>query len=50
MLSLQMANRSSKCSQGMIDNVLIQVENFIFFADFIILDRETDWDMSVILD
>ncbi|XP_062099872.1 uncharacterized protein LOC133805726 [Humulus lupulus] len=48
-LTLQLADRSMVHPEGKIEDVLIQVDKFIFPADFIILDYEEDRDVSIIL-
>ncbi|XP_010248013.1 PREDICTED: uncharacterized protein LOC104590935 [Nelumbo nucifera] len=47
--SLQLADRSIKYPRGVVENVLIKVDKFIFLVDFIILDMEEDYDMPLIL-
>lgn len=44
-----MANRKMKKPWGISFDVIVRVENFIFPADFIILDCEVDNDMPIIL-
>ena len=41
-LSLQMANRSLTFSKGIIEDVLVKVEKFIFLKDFVVLDIQVD--------
>ncbi|KAL6553844.1 hypothetical protein OROMI_019517 [Orobanche minor] len=48
-VSLQLADRSIKYPRGIIEDVLIKVDKFIFPADFIILDMEEDQDIPIIL-
>ncbi|XP_062112902.1 uncharacterized protein LOC133824056 [Humulus lupulus] len=48
-VSLQMADRSIKHSRGIIEDVLVKVDKFIFPIDFIILDMEEDENISIIL-
>ena len=48
-IMLQMANRPYKHPQGVIENVLVKVDKFIFPADFVILDMEEDDIVSIIL-
>lgn len=43
-MTLQLADRSLTHLRGIIEDVLIKVENFIFPADFLILDMEEDID------
>ena len=46
---LQLADRFIQYPRGMIENVLVKVDKFIFPADFIVLDMEDDQDISIIL-
>ena len=46
---LQLADRSIKHPRGIIENVLLKVDKFIFSADFIVLDMEEDRDVPLIL-
>ncbi|XP_070014057.1 uncharacterized protein [Nicotiana sylvestris] len=48
-MRLQMADRSMKRPLGIIDDVLVRVEEFILPADFVILDCEMDYEVSIIL-
>ncbi|XP_022880511.1 uncharacterized protein LOC111397759 [Olea europaea var. sylvestris] len=48
-ISLQLADRSIKYPRGVIEDVLVKVDKFIFLADFIILDMEEDHDIPIIL-
>ncbi|XP_070018192.1 uncharacterized protein [Nicotiana sylvestris] len=48
-MRLQMADRSMKRPVGIIDDVLVRVEKFIFSADFVILDCEVDYKVLIIL-
>lgn len=41
-VTLQLADRSIIHSEGKIDDVLVQVDKFIFLAVFVILDYEVD--------
>ena len=41
-ISLQLANRSLKHPRGVIEDVLVKVDKFIFLENFIILDMEED--------
>ena len=41
-LSLQMANRSMTSPKGIIEDVLIKVDKFIFPLEFVVLDMEND--------
>ena len=49
MVSLQLANMSIKHPRGVVEDVLIKVDKFIFPVDFIVLDMEEDWEIPLIL-
>ncbi|KAK4713402.1 hypothetical protein R3W88_019309 [Solanum pinnatisectum] len=44
-----MANRTMKRPIGVLHDVLVKLESFIFLADFVILDCEVDFEISIIL-
>ncbi|XP_073153213.1 uncharacterized protein [Henckelia pumila] len=48
-MSLQLAERSIKYPRGIIEDVLVKVDKFIFPVDFVVLDMEEDLDMPLIL-
>ena len=48
-MRLLMANRTVKSPMGILHNVLVKVESFIFPADFFILDCEVDFEVPIIL-
>ncbi|XP_062088966.1 uncharacterized protein LOC133795533 [Humulus lupulus] len=48
-VTLQLADRSMAHPEGKIEDVLVQVDKFIFPADFIILDYEADREVPIIL-
>ncbi|XP_022887044.1 uncharacterized protein LOC111402945, partial [Olea europaea var. sylvestris] len=48
-VTLQLADRSLTHPRGIIEDVLVKVEKFIFPADFLILDMEEDKDVPLIL-
>ncbi|XP_073152975.1 uncharacterized protein [Henckelia pumila] len=48
-MSLQLADRSIKYPRGIIEDVLVKVDKFIFLVDFVVLDMEEDLDMPLIL-
>ena len=48
-ITLQLANRSLKHLRGIIEDVLVKVDKFIFHADFIVLDMEEDKEIPIIL-
>ena len=44
-----MADRTVKRPIGILHDVLVKLESFIFLADFVILDCEVDFEVPVIL-
>ncbi|XP_021985370.1 uncharacterized protein LOC110881410 [Helianthus annuus] len=48
-MSIQLANRSVKYPQGVVENILVKVGEFVFLADFMILDTEEDTEIPLIL-
>ena len=48
-ISLQMADRSLTYPRGVIKDVLVKVDKFIFPVDFIVLDMEEDQEILIIL-
>ena len=48
-MRLQMDNRTVKRPIGILHDVLVKVESFIFLADFVILDSEVDFEVPIIL-
>ncbi|KAI3472480.1 hypothetical protein Pfo_031183 [Paulownia fortunei] len=48
-VSLQLADKSVKYPRGIIEDVLVKVDKFIFPAYFIVLDMEEDQDILIIL-
>ena len=48
-LSLQMADRSLTYPKGIIEDVLVKVDKFIFLVDFVVLDMEEDNVAPIIL-
>ena len=49
-VTLQLADRSLKHPRGVIEDVLVKIDKFIFPADFIVLDMEEDKEIPIILD
>ena len=49
-VTLQLADRSLKYPRGVIEDVLVKVDKFIFPTDFIVLDMEEDKKIPIILD
>ena len=48
-VTLQLPDRSLKHPRGIIEDVLVKVNKFIFPADFIVLDMEEDKEIPIIL-
>ncbi|XP_073304117.1 uncharacterized protein [Primulina huaijiensis] len=48
-MSFQLADRSVKYPWGVIEDVLVKADKFIFPDDFVVLDMEEDMEMSLIL-
>ncbi|XP_062075444.1 uncharacterized protein LOC133779485 [Humulus lupulus] len=48
-VTLQLEDRSIKHPRGIIEDVLVKVDKFIFPADFIVLDMEEDENIPIIL-
>ena len=48
-VSLQLADRSITYPRGVVEDVLVKVDKFIFPVDFIVLDMEEDEDVPIIL-
>ena len=48
-ITLQLADRSIKYPRGIVEDVLVKVNKFIFPVYFIILDMEEDYDVILIL-
>ena len=48
-VTLQLVDRSLKHPQGVIEDVLVKVDKFIFPTDFIVLDMEEDKEIPIIL-
>lgn len=46
---LQLVDKSITYPRGLIEDVLIKVEKFIFLVDFIVLDMEEDEEKPLIL-
>ncbi|XP_061337523.1 uncharacterized protein LOC133284488 [Gastrolobium bilobum] len=49
MVFLQLADRSLRRPNGIIEDVLVKVDKFIFPADFIVLDMEEEGEMPLLL-
>ena len=48
-MRLLMANRTVKRPIGILHDVVVKVESFIFPTDFVIHDCEVDFEVSIIL-
>ncbi|XP_075492457.1 uncharacterized protein LOC142530508 [Primulina tabacum] len=48
-ISLQLADRSIKYPRGVVEDVLVKVDKFIFPVDFVVLDMEEDREIPIIL-
>ena len=48
-VTLQLADRSLKHPRGVIEDVLVKVDKFIFPSNFIVLDMEEDKEIPIIL-
>ncbi|XP_061371040.1 uncharacterized protein LOC133313659 [Gastrolobium bilobum] len=49
MVSLQLADRSLRRPSGIIEDMLVKVDKFIFPADFVVLDMEEGTEMPLLL-
>ncbi|XP_076941987.1 uncharacterized protein LOC143611702 [Bidens hawaiensis] len=48
-VSLSLADRSVKYPRGIIENLLVKVDKFVFLVDFVVLDMEADEKVPIIL-
>ena len=48
-VSLQLADQSAKKPRGIIEDVLVRVDKFIFLVDFIVLEMEENTEVPLIL-
>ena len=48
-MSLQLVDRSITYPRGIVEDVLVKVDKFIFPIDFIVLDMEEDHEVPLIL-
>ncbi|XP_022024835.1 uncharacterized protein LOC110925174 [Helianthus annuus] len=48
-MTLSLADRSVKYPRGIVENLLVKVDKFVFPADFVILDMEADEGVPIIL-
>ena len=49
-MNLQMTDRTLAQPEGILEDVLIKVGNFIFLVDFVVIDIEEDKQVSLLLD
>ncbi|KAK4280885.1 hypothetical protein QN277_012444 [Acacia crassicarpa] len=49
MMTLQLADRSIKKPEGVIEDVLVKVDKFIFSVDFVVLNMEEDAELPLLL-
>ena len=49
-ISLLLANHSIKQLKGILEDVLVKVDKFILFINFIVLDMEEDQEILIIPD
>ncbi|KAD6795094.1 hypothetical protein E3N88_05990 [Mikania micrantha] len=45
-MTLTLADRSVKCPRGILKNVLVKVDKFVFPVDFVVMDMEADTEFS----
>ena len=48
-MALQLADRTFKFLHGVVEDLLVKVDEFIFPADFVVLDMEKEANISIIL-
>ena len=48
-MTLQLAERSNTTPYGVIEDVLVSVKHLIFPVDFVVMDKEEDVDIPLIL-
>ena len=48
-LSLQMVDRLLTCPQGILEDLLVKVDKFIFSVDFVVLEMDEDKEVLIIL-
>jgi len=48
-VSFQLLDRSIKYLRGIVEDVLVKIDKFIFPLDFIVLDMEEDFEVPLIL-
>ncbi|XP_048227242.1 uncharacterized protein LOC125369272 [Ricinus communis] len=48
-MSIQLADRTVKYPRGIVENVLVKVDKFIFYVDFVIMDMDGESNVPLIL-
>ena len=48
-MTLQLADRSIKYTHGVVEDVLVKVDKFLFLIDFVIMDMKEDVEVPLIL-
>ncbi|XP_073138371.1 uncharacterized protein [Henckelia pumila] len=48
-ISLKFADRSIKYPRGIVENVLVKIDKFIYPVDFVVLDMDEDYEVPIIL-
>ncbi|KAD4888324.1 hypothetical protein E3N88_20397 [Mikania micrantha] len=48
-MTLSLADRSVKCPRGILKNVLVKVDRFVFPVDFVVMDMKVDTAVPIIL-
>ncbi|XP_076958364.1 uncharacterized protein LOC143634070 [Bidens hawaiensis] len=48
-MSIQLAGRSVKYPRGIVENILVKIDKFVFPVDFVILDMDEDKNVPLIL-
>ena len=48
-MSIQLADKSIKYPRGIIEDILVKVDKFIFPVDFVVLDMDEDVEVPLIL-
>ncbi|XP_076959261.1 uncharacterized protein LOC143635272 [Bidens hawaiensis] len=48
-MSIQLADRSVKYSRGIVENMLVKIDKFVFPVDFVILDMDEDKFVPLII-
>jgi hypothetical protein len=48
-MSIQLADRSVKYPRGIVENMLVKIDKFVFPVDFVILDMDEDKNVPLIL-